>query len=48
MINYIKNYINKDYKFDKLIILGIICLIIVISGIFGFVYEFIFYYFKPA
>ena len=42
------NYINKDYKFDKLTMIGIICLIIVISGIFGFVYEFIFYYFNSG
>lgn len=45
--NY-KNYINKDYKFDKLTMIGIISLIIVISGIFGFIYEFIFYYFNSG
>lgn len=28
--------------------LGIFCLIIVISGVFGFVYEFIFYYFNEG
>ena len=38
----IKEYINKENKFD----IGIISLIIVISGIFGFIYEFIFYYFN--
>ena len=42
----LKKYINADYKFDKLEMTGIICLIIVISGIFGFLYEFIFYYFN--
>ena len=42
----LKEYINKDYKFDKSTLLGITCLIISISGIFGFVYEFIFYYFN--
>lgn len=42
----LKKYINTDYKFDKLEMTGIICLIIVISGIFGFLYEFIFYYFN--
>ena len=45
---HMKNYINKNYKFDKLTMLGIICLIIVISGIFGFIYEFIFYYFNSG
>ena len=33
-------------KKDKLTLLGIICLIISISGVFGFIYEFIFYYFN--
>ena len=41
-----KNYINKNHSFDKTTILGIFCLIIVVAGIFGFVYEFIFYYFN--
>ena len=39
-------YINDKTDFDKLTKIGIICLIIVIAGIFGFVYEFIFYYFN--
>ena len=42
----IKDYINKEYKFDKLTKLGIIALLIVISGVFGYIYEFIFYYFN--
>lgn len=44
----LNKYINEEYKFDKLTLLGIICLIIVISGIFGFIYEFIFYYFNSG
>lgn len=40
----LKKYLNDEYQFDKLTKLGIVSLIIVISGIFGFVYEFIFYY----
>lgn len=43
-----KQYINQDYSFDKATMLGIFCLIIVIAGIFGFVYEFIFYYFNSG
>lgn len=35
-------------KKDKLTLLGIICLIISISGVFGFIYEFIFYYFNSG
>ena len=37
-------YIHNDIKFDKLTFMGIICLIIVIAGVFGFLYEFFFYY----
>lgn len=38
------NYINKEYIFDKPTFIAIICLVIVICGVFGFLYEFIFYY----
>jgi uncharacterized membrane protein len=41
-----KNYVNNDHNFDKERWIGIFCLIIVIGGIFGFVYEYIFYYFN--
>lgn len=41
-----KKYVNEDYSFDKSTMLGIFCLIIVIAGFFGFLYEFIFYYFN--
>ena len=41
-----KKYISNEYKFDKITIFGIIALIVVISGVFGFIYEFIFYYFN--
>lgn len=43
-----KSYINNNHSFDKSTTLGIFCLIIVISGIFGFLYEFIFYYFNSG
>ena len=39
-------YLEKDHSFDKLTLLGIFCLIIVITGCFGWLYEFIFYFFK--
>lgn len=42
------HYINDDIKFDKITFLGIICLIIVIAGIFGFLYEFLFYFFNSG
>ena len=41
----IKDLMN-EYKIDKLTIVGVICLLISISGVFGFVYEFIFYFFN--
>lgn len=46
MKDKLKKYINKDHNFDKKTMLGIFCLIIVFTGIFGWVYEFIFYYFN--
>lgn len=39
-------YINDEIKVNKKEFISIISLIIVISGIFGFIYEFIFYYFN--
>lgn len=42
----INKYINEDHAFDKATMLGIFCLVIVITGVFGFVYEYIFYYFN--
>lgn len=39
---------KSKYKFDKVTKLAIICLIAIISGIFGFIYEFIFYYFNSG
>ena len=41
-----EDYINIDHKFDKTTMLGIICLLIVIAGCFGFIYEYIFYFFN--
>lgn len=41
-----KNYLNQDHSFDKMTMLGIFCLLIVITGSFGFLYEYIFYYFN--
>lgn len=43
-----QDYLNNDHSFDKITMLGILSLIIVIAGVFGFVYEFIFYYFNSG
>ncbi len=45
--NY-RKYIEENHSFDKMTMLGIIFFIIVIAGVFGFVYEFIFYYFNSG
>ena len=42
MKRVIDDYINNKIKLD----IGIISFVIVISGVFGWVYEFIFYYFN--
>ncbi len=46
--NFYKSYINSNHSFDKVTMLGIFGLIIVIAGVFGFVYEFIFYFFNSG
>lgn len=46
MKKVVNNYLNNHHSFDKLTLVGIFCLIIVIAGIFGFLYEFIFYFFN--
>jgi len=44
VIKKIKDYINNDHQFDKITFMAIMALVVVIAGIFGFIYEFIFYY----
>lgn len=44
MKKMIKDYLDNDYKFDKTTMVGIIFLIVVFAGLFGWVYEFFFYY----
>lgn len=41
-----RNYMDKDHDFDKMTMIGIFSLIIVIAGVFGFLYEVVFYYFN--
>ncbi len=40
------DYLNKDHSFDKSTMLGIFCLLIVLTGFYGFLYEYVFYYFN--
>lgn len=46
--NWYKSYINENHSFDKTTIIGIFALIVVIAGMFGFLYELIFYYFNEG
>ena len=41
-----KEIYNKEHSYEKMTMIGIYCFIVVIAGIFGFLYEFIFYYFN--
>ena len=43
-----KKYLNNNLKLQTWQKIGIICLIISISGTFGWIYEFIFYYFNSG
>lgn len=46
MKDFFNKYITTEFKLNKYQFLGILGLIVVISGIFGWVYEFIFYFFN--
>ena len=41
-----KDYLEKNHSFDKKTMLGIFCMIIVIGGVFGFLYEYFFDFFN--
>ncbi len=41
-----QTYLKEKPKFDKATFIGIILLLVVFSGIFGFLYEYIFYFFN--
>lgn len=42
------SYMNDKIKLDKYQLIGVVSLIIVISGVVGFIYEFIFYFFNSG
>ena len=44
-MKFLNNYLN-DFKLEKWQIVSVLCLVFVISGFFGWIYEFIFYYFN--
>lgn len=48
MKSFFNKYLNKDFKFDTKQKIAIIASIIIISGLFGWVYEFIFYFFNSG
>ncbi len=46
MKDIFKNYVDDKIKLEKWQIVCLLCLIIPISGFFGFIYEYIFYFFN--
>lgn len=46
MKEFYNKYLNNEIKLEKWQIIGIICLVIIISGFFGWIYEYIFYFFN--
>lgn len=40
----LKNYLNNDAKYDKITFLAILSILGTLGGIYGFIYEIIFYY----
>ena len=48
MKEVVEKYINDKIKLERWQKIGIICLIISISGVFGWIYEFIFYFFNSG
>lgn len=48
MKEFFKDYMEKDHSFDRITMGAIFSLIIVVSGVFGFLYEFIFYFFNSG
>lgn len=46
MKKFFDNYMSGKIKLEKWQIVGIFCLVFVIAGVFGWIYEFFFYYFN--
>ena len=46
MKKFLSDYVNSKIDFSKLQLIGILFLVFVISGVFGWIYEFIFYFFN--
>ena len=46
MREWYSNYLKENHSFDRVTLLAIFALIIVIAGCFGFLYEYIFYFFN--
>ena len=48
MKEFYNDYLDNKIKYDKKTTIAIIFLLVVLSGLFGFIYEFIFYYFNSG
>ena len=48
MKNFLHKYVNDEIKLDKTDWIGILLFVTALSGVFGWLYEFIFYYFDSG
>ena len=48
MKKFFYDYMNDKIKLDKYQRLGVFSFILLVSGLFGWIYEFIFYYFNSG
>ena len=48
MKDFYKKYLNNDLKLERWQLIGVLCLVIVFAGCFGWLYEFIFYFFNSG
>jgi len=46
MKKFFNDYLDDRIKLEKWQLIGIVCLVFVISGVFGWIYEFFFYFFN--
>ena len=48
MKEFYKKYLNNDIKLETWQLIGVLCFIVVFAGCFGWLYEFIFYFFNSG
>lgn len=48
MKKFFDKYLNDEIKLNKIDFFGVLCLVVVFAGVFGWLYEFIFYFFDQG